>query len=69
MPFVDRVVNLERDPTDSIFLNIAITCDADYLVSRDKDLLELNKDGFLLASYPKLKIVGPYDFLQAVREA
>lgn len=29
VPFVDRVVNLERDPTDSIFLNIAITCDAD----------------------------------------
>ena len=69
VPVVDPIVNFDRDPSDSIFLNIAIGYEADFLVSRDKDLLELPEGGDLLVPHPKLKIVNPYESLQAVRQS
>ena len=67
VPSVESVVKLDRDPSDSIFLNLAITYDVDYLVSRDNDLLQLSEGKTLEINYPNLKIVAPYRFLQAVR--
>ncbi len=49
-----------RDPKDNMFLEAALDGKADYLVTRDKDLLELDGD-----SYPdwSFRIVTPGDFL------
>jgi len=53
-----------RDPRDNMFLEAALDGDADYLISRDNDLLAL-------AAEPhrewKFRIVTPADFLRAIR--
>lgn len=46
-----------RDPKDNKFLEIALTCQAVYLVSGDKDLLTLNP-------YQNIKIVTGNEFLE-----
>jgi predicted nucleic acid-binding protein len=49
-----------RDPNDDAILATAIAARADYLVSRDKDLLSLGE-------YDGIKIVSPEAFLQVLR--
>ncbi len=34
---------VKRDPADDVFVSLAISGDADYIVSNDKHLLELNR--------------------------
>ncbi len=64
---------LDRDPDDEIIINLAIECDAEYIVTWDKDLLDL-MTGFDQTSkdfrqqYRRLKIVRPSDFLQILAE-
>ena len=58
-----------RDPKDAPYINLAITVEADYLVSRDKDLLDLMTDYTLEAKefrqrFRSLKVVDPVAFLQ-----
>src|SRR5712664_2961350 len=36
---VSRSIRLDRDPDDEIYLNLAVTGRAQYLVTRDRDLL------------------------------
>lgn len=48
-------VTASRDPTDDKFLAAALEADADYLVTRDKDLLTLG-------AYRGVKIVTPAAF-------
>lgn len=61
--------SFDRDPDDEIILNLAIECDAEYIISWDKDLLDL-MTGFDQASkefrqrHRSLKIVSPGDFFQ-----
>ncbi len=62
-----RVFRFERDPADEVFINLALEANADYLVSRDYDLLDLRYDSAFISSFPDLKIVSPFEFLQAVR--
>lgn len=62
-----NIYRFERDPKDEIFINLAIAANAEYLVSRDNDLLDLRLDEEFTSSFPDLKIVSPFDFLQAVR--
>jgi predicted nucleic acid-binding protein len=52
-----------------VFLQAATSdrVNARYLVSRDKDLLDLMSDGAFVASFPRLQIVDPPTFLSAVR--
>ena len=38
---VPEVFKYERDPKDELYLNLAIVTKANYLVSRDRDLLDL----------------------------
>jgi predicted nucleic acid-binding protein len=45
-----------RDPNDDIILACAIKAKAAYVVSRDKDLLDLQ-------TYRRVKIVSPEDFI------
>lgn len=46
-----------RDPKDNMFLEIALTCQAIYLVSGDKDLLTLNP-------YQNIEIITASEFLE-----
>jgi uncharacterized protein len=61
---VPRIVSLERDPKDEPFLNLAITSGAAYLVTRDKDMLDLMQDGAFRAAHPGLRIIGPVELLK-----
>ena len=38
------IFSLSRDPDDAIYVNVALTAQSPFLVSRDKDLLDLMKD-------------------------
>lgn len=64
---------LERDPKDEKYINLAIEADAEYIVSRDKDLLDL-MTGFdddskeFRQRFRRLKIVEPLEFLRIVEE-
>lgn len=58
-----RYVEYARDPDDDPILNLAIHVRADYLVARDKDLLDLANDRDFRLIYPFLKIVSPEAFL------
>ena len=55
-------VQLVRDPNDDMILACAIAAGADYLVSRDKDLLSLG-------GYEGIEILSPEAFLQALRKS
>lgn len=62
-----RTFVFERDPADEIFINLALENNADYLVSRDRDLLDLRSDSAFSSQFPNLKIVNPIEFLKIVR--
>lgn len=57
---------LPRDPDDEPYLNLAIAAAADYLVTRDKDMLDLMHDEGFLARFPTLKILDPVALLQCL---
>lgn len=46
---------ISRDPADNVVLGCALTAHADYLVTGDRDLLDLHP-------FPNLHIVSPRDF-------
>jgi len=54
-------VSIVRDPEDDMIIASAIAAEADYLVSRDKDLL-------VLGEHDGIKIVSPEEFLRALRD-
>lgn len=65
---VDKVgtgITLARDPKDEPYLNLAADCQAEYLVSRDRDLLE--GADVIATRLPNLRIVDPVAFLVGVR--
>jgi putative PIN family toxin of toxin-antitoxin system len=64
---VNHVYKLERDPKDEPYLDLAIAARAQYLVSRDRDLLDLMSDQDFRQQFPGLVILDPAAFLQAMR--
>ncbi len=61
----------ERDPKDSCYINLALIANAMFLVSRDRDLLDLMEKTTSSARefqsrYPHLRITDPSAFLFAV---
>ncbi len=64
---IEDIYKFERDENDEVFINLALTVDAEFLVSRDNDLLDLAKDESFKMTYPKLKVVNPAEFLQICR--
>jgi len=55
------------------YINLAVEAEADFIVSRDNDLLDLMTDFSVEAKefrqkFRTLKIVEPIEFLQIVRE-
>jgi putative PIN family toxin of toxin-antitoxin system len=66
---VPKVFSLERDPKDEPYINLAIATGAKFLVSRDKDMLDLMQDDDFRTSYPALLILGPAEFLRAMADS
>ena len=64
VPNVPSLCSLPRDPDDEPYINLAIAVDADYLVTWDKDLLDLMQDAGFRAQYPRLTILNPVALLQ-----
>jgi putative PIN family toxin of toxin-antitoxin system len=65
---VPKIHALERDPKDEPYLNLALATRSPYLVSRDKDLLDLMNDKDSHQRYPGLTILDPAAFLQAIAQ-
>lgn len=70
---VPQHFNYVRDPKDEKYLNLAIEINADYLVTRDNDLLDLitsddieSKD--FRNQFPQVKIIDPINFLTLFRK-
>ncbi|TDG36301.1 putative toxin-antitoxin system toxin component, PIN family [Pedobacter changchengzhani] len=57
---VKTVVNICRDPKDNFLLSLSIDGNVDFLITGDKDLLDLNKIG-------KTKMLTMSDFLLTLR--
>jgi putative PIN family toxin of toxin-antitoxin system len=69
---VPRTVALPRDPKDEKYLNLAVAAEARYLVSRDKDLLDLMSGGTpegqsFRTSHPAITILDPVAFLRSLQ--
>jgi putative PIN family toxin of toxin-antitoxin system len=66
---VPQVQKYPRDPDDEPYLNLAIAARAEFLVSRDNDLLTLSTDHsdeakqFRQLTRNQLRILGPAEFL------
>jgi predicted nucleic acid-binding protein len=58
--------SLPRDPKDAPYVDLAVASNAGYLVSRDKDLLELMQDEAFRRRFPNLKILEPVSFLREI---
>ena len=70
---IPNYYQLLRDPKDEKYINLAVEAEANYIVSRDKDLLDL-MTGIDIESkefrqrFCPLKIVSPVEFLKIVEE-
>lgn len=51
---------IERDPKDDMIISCAIAASANYIISRDRDLLDLG-------NYQQIQIVTPEKFIQILR--
>jgi|694.fasta_scaffold31784_11 putative PIN family toxin of toxin-antitoxin system len=56
---VDLKLKIARDPKDNMFLELAKAVSADYLISGDKDLLEIKE-------FENTKILRPSEFLMSL---
>ena len=71
---VPSVFTYPRDPKDEKYINLAVEAEADYIVSRDNDLLDLMtghadecKD--FRRRFRPLKVLDPVEFLKIVEES
>ena len=51
---------VDRDPDDDVIIACAVAADADYIVTRDLDLLDLGE-------YQNIKIASPEEFMTVLR--
>ena len=63
---VPAAYSLPRDPDDEPYLNLALAANADYLVTWDKDMLDLMQDEGFRTQYPQLTILNPVALLQVL---
>jgi putative PIN family toxin of toxin-antitoxin system len=71
---VPALIKFRRDPKDAKYLDLAVATSARYLVSRDRDLLDLHTDGSpdaaeVFRHCPGLQILTPEDFLHTLDQA
>lgn len=69
---VPTAYNLRRDPKDSKYVDLAVHTEAPYLITFDRDLLDLKdtatKEGTeFIHQFPKLRILDPVAFLNDLR--
>ena len=62
-----RVFEYIRDPKDEKYLNLAIAGGAHFLVSRDRDLLDVMTDATFRTKHASLAICTPEQFLERVK--
>lgn len=70
---VSQVFNYARDPKDEKYINLAAAAGAEYIISRDTDLLDLmtgfdNDSKEFRQKFRPLKIIEPLEFLKIVEE-
>jgi predicted nucleic acid-binding protein len=70
---IPKFFSLPRDVDDEIYINLAVEAEADFIVTRDKDLTDLMKDYDIESKkfrqkFRPLRIVQPLEFLQLVEE-
>jgi putative PIN family toxin of toxin-antitoxin system len=58
-----KKLSICRDPEDNMILECCFAADADFLITGDKDLLEIKKTR-LKTRFPKLRIISPRFFLE-----
>jgi putative PIN family toxin of toxin-antitoxin system len=63
---IPNVFTLPRDPDDEPYVNLALAAGANYLVTRDKDLLDLMRDPGFRAKHPHLTILNPVALLHVL---
>lgn len=73
-PSVPETYAVQRDPKDSKYVNLALAAEAPYLVTTDRDLLDLmqiaTKEGReFMQKFSRLKILNPVAFLTEIRRA
>ena len=71
---VPEEFHYERDPNDEMYINLAIVTNTAYLVSRDKDLLDLMTTSTDIARqfrsrYPFLRIMTAASFITLIESA
>ena len=71
---VPEEFHYDRDPDDEMYINLGIVSNATYLVSRDKDPLDLMTTSTDIARqfrsrYPFLRIITAADFITAIESA
>ncbi len=69
---VPKIFSYSRDPKDEKYVNLAFEAKADYIVSRDNDLLDLMTDFTDEAKefrqrFRPLKVIEPMEFLQIIK--
>ena len=52
---------IERDPKDDIIISCAVAVSANYIISRDRDLLDLG-------NYQQIQIITPEDFMRILND-
>ncbi len=70
---IPQVFSLPRDVDDEIYINLAVKCEVDYIITRDKDLIDLMTNYDIESKkfrqkFRPLKIVQPLEFLRIVEE-
>lgn len=70
---VPKEFSYSRDPDDEVYINLAICAEADYLVSRDNDLLDLMTAYTIEAKefrqrFRPLIVFEPLEFLKEMRK-
>jgi putative PIN family toxin of toxin-antitoxin system len=53
-----------RDPEDNMFLECCLAADADFLVTGDRDLLDIPRNALKTAGLRKLRILRPGQYLR-----
>jgi predicted nucleic acid-binding protein len=61
-----RVIEYPRDPKDEPIVNLALTVQADYIVTRDKDLFDLGKSREFRLLFPYVQVLDPVKFVQEI---
>ena len=66
-----RKFTYDRDPKDEKYINLAIAGQADYLISRDNDLLDLEGNQTIqkiTAGSKTFRVVDPFTMLELLRQ-